>query len=201
MTTEEIIAELATKTKDFTQEQWQDISFGLIRIGEFMAKRSFPHEAERKITSAELAEIMVRETGIPKYVFSLNDFEYKILKIEDAKRILEKRGKWYNTNRTDNPWLLDFHDCDNHAYKCASDFNFIFEVNPVTVDSGAMVWKDKDGIEHRDSHKFNVLVAVDTDGEIRCWLYEQQENFIAKFENQKAWRGNCDYQIYWVEAY
>jgi len=188
-------------TKGFTQEQFQDISFGLIRIGEFMAEKNFPHEATKTLSSSDLSDIMCRETGIPKTVFSLNDYEYKIIGIEDAKRILLKRGIWYNTNRLDNVWKVNSNDCDNHAYKCASDFNFIFKVNPVTVDSGAMVWKDALGVEHRDSHKFDVLVATDYDGEVRCWLYEQQENYISKFENQKAYRGNCDYQIYWVEGY
>jgi hypothetical protein len=201
MTTEELIAELITKTKDFTQEQYQDISFGLIRVGEFMAEKNFPHPVAKRINSLELANVISEQVGIPKTVMTLNDYEYNILGIEDVKRILLKRGVWYNTNRSDNPWVLDTHDCDNHAHKCASDVGYIFSINSVNVDSGAMVWKDNAGVEHRDSHKFNVVVAMDTDGTLGCWLYEAQENYITKFEGKKAWRGNCDYQVYWIEAF
>lgn len=197
----ETIQGILEKTKDYTQEQFQDISFGLIRLGEVMAKKSFPHEISKILSSKELAEIVSKETGLPLTCFTMDDYEYRIIKYDDIKRILEKRGLWYNTNRPDNIWNANSHDCDNHAYKCASDINFIFEINPILVNSGAMVWRGSDGIEHRDSHKFNIAVATDENGKVKCYLYEAQENYIAEFVNKKAYRGNVDYQVYWASAY
>lgn len=201
MTIEELTDKLQEITKGYTKEQFQDISFGLIRIGEEMAKVSFPHEIVKVISSKELAQLVNKETGLPLGCFTLDDYEYRIIKYEDIATILNKRGKWYNTNRPDNLWATNSHDCDNHAYKCASDINFIFEINPILVNSGAMVWKGSDGVEHRDSHKFNMAVAVDENGEIKCYLYEAQENYIAKFKDKKANRGNVDYQVYWSTAF
>ncbi len=199
--TKEVTDSLLTLTKDFTQEQWQDLSFGLIRIGEFMAQKSFPCPIAKQVQAVDYATAIISELGIPRTSFTLNDGVYYLPLWSDLQTILTKRGKWYNTNREDNPWVLDSHDCDNHAFKCSADVEYIFGINDITCDSGYMVWIDSSAKEHDDSHKFNIAVAIDENNEIKCYLYEAQENYWCKFENKKATRGNVTYQVNWIEAF
>lgn len=194
MTVEELTKEILKMTKSFTVNQQQNLWVDLQILAEWGQKLNFPHAVEKTISRSELTNLIIKKTGLENKFFDLSDECYPVISLSDMVNILTKRGERYKAN-LNNIFKTDVKDCDNFAYKQSSDISWIFEVTTLLPVSGYMVVSS----ENKQYHKFNLAVCYLN--ELRLFLYEPQENFLAEFIDGKAYRNGIEYTLQKIEGY
>jgi hypothetical protein len=158
----------------------------LLQNGNNFIKTAFNVSVKKTLTKNELSVWMGKNVfpGV-----SLYDEKYLFERIDFWKSFINLFWGWMKK------YLADGYDCDNYAYYFSSMAAYLFGLNTAGVSSGT-VYKAATG-NKIDRHAFNLILALDENGEVKPYLFESMNNTLTPWIGQKTQLNDWLYEIDW----
>jgi len=164
----------------------------LLQNGSMFLKQAFKVSPTKEMTRAELNLFLINKGFTKPGSLSLSDEQFYFESLDFWNSFI---AYYWNEQR---PYETDRFDCDNFAFKFASDATDLFGLNSVGACYGNVYRKDGSWLS---GHAFNLILATDENGELKVYLYEPMNDNITEWNGDKTPMGNWLYEINWSLYY